>query len=131
MAGLYGRAVTRDATSSRAAIGGRGHQSSKTNDGSQPVEVVQRCTVAVRSWPTDDAPHPLTACPEPDAQGAGPKVSFVVLRSQAARHGFGQQQSLEAFLQATASGCMSSLSPMADLMGQRDKPEVPISGPSC
>ena len=57
-----------------------------------------------RYGPTDDGPHPLTTCPKPDAQGAAPKVSFAVLRSQVARPGFGHEQSLNAFSQAAASG---------------------------
>jgi len=43
---------------------------------------------------------------------------------------FGQKQSLEVFLQVSAFGCVSGLSPDGNLMGQRDKPRAPISGPS-
>jgi len=42
----------------------------------------------------------------------------------------GQLQSLGLLLQGTAFGCVSGLSPDGSLMGQRDKPRAPISGPS-
>ena len=59
--------------------------------------------------PTDDGPHPLTAYPKPDAQGAAPKVRFVVLRLQVARPGFGQKLSSSAWLRAAGSaGCQRS-----------------------
>ena len=56
-----------------------------------------------RSWPTDDGPNPLTACPKPDAQGAALKVSFAVLRLHVARPGIGQK------LPATAGGSGRSM----------------------
>lgn len=60
---------------------------------SQPEAVGQVAFANGCFWPTDDGPHPLTACPKPDAQGAARKVSFAVLRSQVARPGVGQELS--------------------------------------
>lgn len=70
-------------------------------DRSQPAAVG---AVTGRAWPTADEPHQLTACPKPDAQGADPKVSLAVIRSQVARPGFGQEQSSAADSRVMASG---------------------------
>jgi hypothetical protein len=56
---------------------------------------VKRTPLNDRIWPIDDGPHPLTACHKPDAQGAAPKVSFAVLRSQVARPDIGQERKKE------------------------------------
>lgn len=39
----------------------------------------------LRFWLSDDALPQLTACPEPDSQGAAPRVSFAVLCPQVAK----------------------------------------------
>jgi len=58
------------------------------------VECLLLDSISDGSWLTDDGPRSLTARHKPDAQGAAPKVSFTVLRSQVARPGFGQEQAL-------------------------------------
>ncbi|MGB6094685.1 MAG: hypothetical protein WBF95_00065 [Comamonas thiooxydans] len=53
--------------------------------------------------------HPLTACPEPDAQGTAPKVSFAVLYSPVARPGFGQKRNSSQRLLVSASNDLQLL----------------------
>lgn len=66
---------------------------SRVIDCYQPEAAVHGLSPDDSFWPTDDSPHPLTAYPKPDARGAAPKVRFVVLRSQVARPGFGEERS--------------------------------------
>jgi len=58
------------------------------------VECLLLDSISDGSWLTDDGPRSLTARHKPDAQGAAPKVSFTVLRSQVARPGFGHERAL-------------------------------------